>query len=274
MLELSAVSPERHAGISPGLNSPRPRLGGPLHADLRPTGATIAISIATSISGTVATIACSLALILTAGLAHALEINGQLRLLNEDGSLVEDAADIRRAVVYFEPEAALARPAEPAEYQLSTRRRQFEPRVLVIPVGSNVRFPNDDPILHNVFSASPPNRFDLGLYGRSDGKLHHFDSPGLVRVFCNVHPAMSAHIVVVNSPFFTRPEGDGRFSLDQLPEGPGRLTLWHERASPVSLDLDLDLDQTSSTLTMQPVDLVLDVREIQRQRLPRRRGRY
>ena len=91
------------------------------------------------------------------------------------------------------------------------------PRVVIVQTGAEVTFPNEDPILHNVFSNSPGNRFDLGHYGNSPGKTKRFDQPGLVRVFCNVHSSMSAHIVVVDSPYFTKPDRDGRFELDAVP---------------------------------------------------------
>jgi plastocyanin len=198
-------------------------------------------------------------------------IRGQLRLFEEDGTPVTDRRELANAVVYFEPDEPpeLHPPEQPLV--MTTQRREFVPRVLPVVAGTTVRFPNEDPILHNVFSTSPGNRFDLGVYGESPGKSHRFDHPGLVRVFCNVHSAMSAHIVVVNSPHFTVPDRDGRFSLEGLPPGPGRLTFWHERAEPdrmlVELDAGDDLEHDRQ--------LELTVRQAAptRERF-RRRGRY
>lgn len=70
----------------------------------------------------------------------------------------------------------------------------------MVPAGSTVRFPNQDSILHNVFSVSRANRFDLGLYRRGEGKSATFRQPGVVRVFCNVHHSMVAYVVVVETP--------------------------------------------------------------------------
>ncbi|AKS42580.1 cupredoxin domain-containing protein [Wenzhouxiangella marina] len=203
--------------------------------------------------------------------ALAASLAGSVELLDADGERIDDASELLATVVYFTPNDPALRAVSPGQALLTTERRQFVPRVLVIETGTTVRFPNSDPILHNVFSSSPGNRFDLGLYGRSDGETHRFDTPGLVRVFCNVHSSMSAHIVVVDTPHHLRPDGNGRFRFDDLPSGPGRLTVWHERSEPLLLDIDLD----QASVELEPIQLQLTVRQIepQRQRL-RRRGRY
>ena len=92
--------------------------------------------------------------------------------------------------------------------------------MLPIPVGARVRFPNNDPILHNVFSTAKEASFDLGLYGRSDGENYRFSQPGVIRVYCNVHHAMVAHVLVMDTPFFTKPDAQGRFRLVGVPAEP------------------------------------------------------
>ena len=115
--------------------------------------------------------------------------------------------------------------------------RRFGPRTIAVPVGSTVRFANADPIRHNVFSVSPGNRFDLGLYGEGPGRAQRFDRPGLARIFCNVHRTMSAFVLVLETPFHTVPDAAGRFTLTGLPEGPGTLHAWHPRAEAWSRSL-------------------------------------
>jgi hypothetical protein len=180
-----------------------------------------------------------LALLLLAVPAHAEEIQGRVQLLARGGQGPARGSDVRQAVVYFEPASPLtARPGD-LPFQMVTRRKTFAPRVLVVPRGSRVRFPNDDPILHNVFSVSTPNQFDLGLYRQGPGKDKRFEETGVVRVFCNVHHDMVAYILVLNTPFSTTPDADGGFVLKGLPRGTGKLTVWHEQADPWSMAVEL-----------------------------------
>lgn len=198
-------------------------------------------------------------------------VSGRLQLLSEDGERLSDRRDFANAVIYFEPDDSPTSEPPDVLVEMSTQRREFRPRVLPVMAGTEVRFPNEDPILHNVFSTSGNNQFDLGVYGESPGKTHRFDHPGLVRVFCNVHSRMSAHIVVVDGPHFTQPDSNGHFTLEDLPAGPGQLTVWHERAEPERTRITLEPGSDYNHDT----ELDLTVREATppRQRM-RRRGRY
>ncbi|MCC6593261.1 MAG: hypothetical protein IT479_08295 [Xanthomonadales bacterium] len=155
-------------------------------------------------------------------------IRGQLSLTSGGRPLrPDDAVD---AVVYFRPATPVpvVLPAQPLV--IATERKTFVPRVLPVPVGASVRFPNNDPILHNVFSTAKEASFDLGLYGRSEGESQRFTQPGVIRVYCNVHHAMVAHVLVLDTPFFTKPDAQGRFRLTGVPAEAGELYVWHERS--------------------------------------------
>jgi plastocyanin len=181
----------------------------------------------------------------------AAELTGTLKLF-ASGAALRDA-ESADAVIYFRPKTpVLAKPESPV--LMSTRRKQFVPRVLAITAGTTVRFPNEDPILHNAFSTSVDNAFDTGQYGRGDGKTHRFDKPGLVRVYCNVHHSMFGFVLVLDTPFHARPDAAGRFSLSGLPEGEGELVVFHDRGNPLRqtvvvnktgnvVDLRLDLNK-------------------------------
>jgi plastocyanin len=136
-----------------------------------------------------------------------------------------------QAVVYAEP---LDRPAaaKPVKRSLIQKDKSFSPDVLGVPIGSTIDFPNDDPIFHNVFSLSRPAPFDLGLYRAGASKTRVFTAPATYRVFCNMHPQMTALIVVVPTSFVTVTGGDGSFALD-LPPGTYRITAISGRAAAV-----------------------------------------
>jgi plastocyanin len=172
---------------------------------------------------------------------HAEEIRGRVELLAKGGKGPARGSDVQQGIVYFEPKGGAGKALRAPEkaFQMVTRQKSFVPRVLAVPQGSRIAFPNQDPILHNVFSLSPGNPFDLGIYREPDTKEKRFDQPGLVRVFCNVHHGMVAYILVLATPFFTSPAADGSFTLSGLPKGPGRLTVWHEQTEPWTADLTL-----------------------------------
>ena len=126
-------------------------------------------------------------------------------------------------------EGTAAAPVKPVTVEIAITDKTYAPHVVVVPVGSTVRFPNHDPFHHNVFSVSEPNQFDLGLYGRGDAKSHTFTNPGLVRVYCNVHPRMVAYVQVMANRYYAQPGTDGSFTIDNVPPGQYRLHVWHER---------------------------------------------
>ena len=86
--------------------------------------------------------------------------------------------------------------AQAAEHVVSQKGKAFGPQKLVVQVGDSVKFVNDDPFAHNVFSLSDAKSFDLGSYGQGLAKSVVMDKPGLVEVECAVHPDMRMVIEV------------------------------------------------------------------------------
>lgn len=178
-----------------------------------------------------------LAGLLTAhGVVAAAELAGSVVL--RSGGQTLRATEAAEAVVYFRPSGKVEPPAPMAPVAMSTRRKEFVPRVLAITPGTEVSFPNLDPILHNAFSTSAGNPFDTGVYGPGDGTRHTFTNAGLVKVYCNVHHAMSGHILVLDTPHFVRPDAQGQFHLENLPDGVGTLVVFHDRANPWQQRID------------------------------------
>jgi plastocyanin len=136
--------------------------------------------------------------------------------------------ELSRVVVYLE--GAGLKPAAPTQETLRQKNRRFEPEIVVVPVGSRVSFPNDDPIFHNVFSLSKVKHFDLGYYPAGETRAVVFDRPGIVQVYCHIHPDMSAAIAVLANAFWTRPDSQGHYSLSGFPPGAYDLVAWHRSA--------------------------------------------
>lgn len=187
-----------------------------------------------------------------------ISISGRITLIGGD-------ADAEDAIVYFIPADGTARP-DPADTahtrEIVTRDKSLSPTVLAVSRGSRVHFPNQDPILHNLFSVSAENGFDLGVYGPGESPSVTFDEPGVVNIYCNVHHDMHAHVLVVDTPWRTRPDPAGRFRLTGLPGGPGELHVWHRQSERWSRSLELPAGG--------PVEVSL---EVSRPRLPPHRDK-
>lgn len=152
-------------------------------------------------------------------------------------------------VVYAEPLAGAVPAREAKPVSLSQKNKAFSPRVLGVPVGTAVAFPNDDDIFHNVFSLSPGHAFDLGLYRAGASKSRTFAAPGLVRVFCNIHPQMTALIVAVATPWVVAAGADGAWRLE-LPPGRYKVTAISERAAPVTAEVTVAGATTAAPLAL------------------------
>lgn len=153
---------------------------------------------------------------------------GHVELVVDAGQGV-DNEEVAETVAYFVPDAGAPKP-KPGEFRIYTHNKAFDPPSLAIPVGSKIIFPNQDEILHNVFSATPASEFDLGVYGEDERAAHTFRNPGVITINCNVHQAMQANVLVLTTPYFANASKLGDFRLSGLPAGPGKLMLWHPRA--------------------------------------------
>jgi plastocyanin len=131
------------------------------------------------------------------------------------------------------------------------KQKRFVPHLVAVPVGSTVDFPNFDPIFHNAFSNFAGQPFDVGLYAPGTSQKVRFVRDGVVRVFCNIHPTMSAVIVVVRSPYIAISSKDGKFSVEGVEPGEYQMRVFHERAS----DQDLKALQRKITVEQSSVAL-------------------
>jgi hypothetical protein len=120
-------------------------------------------------------------------------------------------------------------PAHPeGPYTLVQKNRTFSPHLLIVPVGSVVRFPNRDPFFHNVFSLFDGKRFDLGLYEAGQTRDVTFSREGLSYIFCNIHPEMSAVVIALASPLHATGSAPGSLVIEGVPPGEYALHVWVE----------------------------------------------
>ncbi len=167
----------------------------------------------------------------------------------ESGTLAEE---LGRVVVYLE--GNLPEPA-PVRAEINQLTRRFVAEVLVVPAGSAVLFPNSDPVFHNVFSLSKSKTFDLGNYPKGQSRSVVFEKPGIVLVYCHLHPNMNAAIVVAPNRYFVKPDESGNFALANVPPGRYTAVAWHKSAgffrrkielkegAPATLDFEIPLTE-------------------------------
>ena len=170
-----------------------------------------------------------------AGLALAGSVTGEVELTNSKNDAVRKHKDYSGVVVWLEPVDHAAQPVAGKHAEMLQKDKQFQPHVLAISVGTTVEFPNLDLIFHNAFSNFSGQPFDVGLYPPKTSKAVAFRHAGIVRVFCNIHSTMSAIIAVVNTPWYTVTNPNGKFSIPNVPPGQYNLRFFHERAQPDSL---------------------------------------
>jgi len=130
-------------------------------------------------------------------------------------------------VVYLE---GLQRTASLPPAVMEQQNRRFSPDLVTIPAGSSVSFPNFDPIFHNVFSLSKPKSFDLGNYPKGQTRMVTFDRPGVVSVYCHLHPNMTGTVVVTPNAWAARVDPAGLFVLADVPPGKYSVVAWHKTA--------------------------------------------
>ncbi len=183
-----------------------------------------------------------IALLAAVALHCCVTANSWAQDINVTGRVIlEGAAHISPAnstVVWLTPVGADANggaTVPPMRAVLRQKNKTFEPHMLVVTKGSAVDFPNLDPWFHNVFSLFNGKRFDLGLYEAGTSRTVHFDREGVSYIFCNIHPEMSAVVVVLPIQYFAIPDKQGEFAIPSVPAGRYTLHVWNENALPAAL---------------------------------------
>ena len=131
------------------------------------------------------------------------------------------------ATVFVPAGGSAARSPGPKRATIVQRDRVFEPFVTVAEKGTAIDFPNEDTMLHHVYSFSPAKRFEIKLYKGTPATPVVFDTPGIIALGCNMHDWMLAYIVVVDTPYFAKSGKDGVARVTNVPAGTFDLMAWY-----------------------------------------------
>ncbi len=140
------------------------------------------------------------------------------RAENLNGSIDDPGLRRKTVLVYVETVAGkFTPPAEPAV--MNQIGNTYSPKVLTALVGQEIEFRSQDPELHNVYARSGKTvLFNQAVLPK---KMFErvIDQPGVVHLSCNIHKEMSADIVVLQNPYFAKPDATGKFVIENLPAG-------------------------------------------------------
>jgi plastocyanin len=158
------------------------------------------------------------------------------------------------SVVYVDAIQGKTFPAPTQQPVMDQKGLMYQPHIMVVQQGTTVEFLNSDSVAHNVFWTSIGGNkklaHNLGTWPKGERKSFKFDTPGAVPILCNVHPEMSAYIVVVPTPYFATSDQAGSYKIENVPDGSYTVTAWHEGAKtqskPVPVSGDAKADFTLS----------------------------
>ena len=138
------------------------------------------------------------------------------------------------SVVYVDTIAGKTFPPPEKHVVIDQKGLMFHPHIVAIQVGTTVEFLNSDNVAHNVFwpsvSGNKKLGHNMGTWPKGEKKPFKFDSPGVASLLCNVHPEMSAYVVVSPTPYFAETDESGNYTISNVPDGNYTVTAWHEGA--------------------------------------------
>jgi hypothetical protein len=175
-----------------------------------------------------------LAVALLAGNSFAAEdstVHGTVRVLHHSES-DSDSGDV---VIWLTPVQPTAPVLPGPTARLAQKNKKFVPHVVAVTQGTQIEFPNQDLFFHNVFSIHQGKTFDLGLYESGAARKVRFSQPGVSYIFCNIHPEMSAVVVVLRTRYFALSDGEGSFQISHVPPGRYKLAVWYEQTAEAEL---------------------------------------
>ncbi len=158
-------------------------------------------------------------------------VHGTVRVLHQSGS-DSDSAD---AVIWLTPLQTAAPVTPGPTARLLQKNKRFIPHVVVVTQGTQIEFPNQDLFFHNVFSIHQGKTFDLGLYESGAARKVRFSQPGVSYIFCNIHPQMSAVVVVLRTRYFALSDAEGNYQISHVPPGRYKLAVWYEQTPEAEL---------------------------------------
>lgn len=138
-----------------------------------------------------------------------------------------------RGIVILETKNKLKAPKQEARpLTVFQRKLRFEPSHSVVMTGSTVTFVNDDREVHNIYSKSLGNQFNLGAMAAGASRQIKLETPGPVILRCNMHKDMMGTVFVVPNGYYARTNAHGEYQFDNVKSQEYILEFWHPQLYP------------------------------------------
>jgi plastocyanin len=168
-----------------------------------------------------------------------------------NGKVKVEGGELGDAFVYVEGLRPVT--VKNREFEIRQKDKRFVPSAAVVQIGTRITFPNYDTVIHNVFSSTPGNAFDLGTVKAGDKTQPVVPlKPGAIEIYCNIHAKMRADLLVVANQHWAKVQPDGSFSIAGVPVGQRRVVLWGPRLGPAAARVDLTGRGAMVNLTATP----------------------
>ncbi|TWX53381.1 methylamine utilization protein [Colwellia hornerae] len=149
-----------------------------------------------------------------------------IKVVDQNNAPLPDAV-----IEYVLPQTVINKSSDDRVYEMDQINKQFSPHVLVVPINSQVSFPNKDDIRHHVYSFSLAKTFELKLYAGKPKSPVRFDQKGLVVMGCNIHDAMVGYIYVSDKDNAYLSDVNGEVLLTQPLALNTQLKIWHPNST-------------------------------------------
>ncbi|MFP5229557.1 MAG: carboxypeptidase regulatory-like domain-containing protein [Acidobacteriota bacterium] len=158
------------------------------------------------------------------------------------------------SVVYLQVNPAKSFPAPTQHPAMNQKGLMFEPHILVVQQGTTVEFVNSDTVAHNVFwpsiNGDKKLGHNMGTWPQGEKRSFTFSNAGVIPLLCNVHPDMSAFIIVSPTPYFATTDAAGNYEIKNVPDGSYTMTVWHEGKKPQTSSVTVS-GETKSDATIR-----------------------
>jgi len=158
--------------------------------------------------------------------------------------------ELANAVVWIENAPDNAAAPQDKKVEIDQKACVFIPRVVVVPAKGTVFFLNSDKLLHNIHTTPKINVEINRTQPKNRSIPVTFDKPEIVRIACDLHPWMTAWVVVAAHPYYAVTGPDGQFAFD-VPPGQYKLKVWHERLGTVETSATVGDRASRVTVEMQ-----------------------